>query len=106
MARTRMSGVRPVVESIVNPDAFELTANYPNPFNPSTKIDFSVPVEGQVKLVVYNSLGDEVATLVNDVVPAGTYSVNFDASSLPSGAYVYRLVAGSHSETKRMMLAK
>jgi hypothetical protein len=96
----------PKAGSSTIPTGYALSQNYPNPFNPSTKIDFSVPQEGQVRLVVFNSLGDEVATLVNEVVPAGSYSVTFDASSLPSGMYVYRLLSGNFSESKTMMLAK
>ncbi|MBL0177319.1 MAG: T9SS type A sorting domain-containing protein [Ignavibacteria bacterium] len=96
----------PKAGSSTIPTGYALGQNYPNPFNPSTKIDFSVPEDGQVRLAVYNSLGDEVATLVNEVVSAGSYSVTFDASTLPSGMYVYRLISGNFSESRTMMLAK
>jgi chitinase len=95
------------------PQAYALEQNYPNPFNPSTTIRFSVPVGGHVSLIVYDILGNEVATLVNEERPAGTSSVLFDASSpgrgngpLASGVYFYRLLAGSFSMTKRFLLLK
>ena len=88
------------------PTVYMLDQNYPNPFNPATKIDFSVPEEVPVKLTVYNSLGDEVAVLLNETMQAGSYSIPFDASAYPSGTYMYRLSAGSFSDTKRMLLAK
>ena len=98
-------------------DNFILYQNYPNPFNPSTKIKFTVPVtlsevEGSlVTLKVYDLLGREVATLVNEEKPAGTYEVIFDSHSgevrnLPSGIYFYQLQAGSFVETKKMVLIK
>ncbi|MDP4196139.1 MAG: YCF48-related protein [Bacteroidota bacterium] len=86
--------------------SFELTQNYPNPFNPSTTIKYSVPNEGKVSLKVYNLLGEEVATLVNQNQSAGTYSVNFDASSLSSGIYFYQLSSGNNVSVKKMMLVK
>jgi hypothetical protein len=88
------------------PAAFGLEQNYPNPFNPSTTIAFNVAEERQVRLVVYNQLGMEVAELVNEVVAPGRYTVEFDASTLPSGTYLYRLMAGDVVQTKQMMLSK
>jgi hypothetical protein len=88
------------------PSAFKLDQNYPNPFNPATKIRYSIPVGTDVTLKVYNTLGQEVATLVNDYRPAGTYEADFFGSELPSGVYFYRLSAGSFTQTKRMMLVK
>ena len=85
---------------------FKLTQNYPNPFNPSTKIAYSVPVSGNVSMVIYDNLGEEVATLVNENKAAGTYNVEFDASSLPSGIYFYSLTSGNFTETKKMILLK
>jgi spore coat protein A len=86
---------------------FSLDQNYPNPFNPSTVINFSVPEENSlVSLKIYSSLGEEVGTLINQVVPAGNHEVQFDATSLPSGVYFYTLTAGSFAETKKMMLMK
>ena len=92
---------------------FNLFQNYPNPFNPSTKIKYSIPsvtlseVEGSlVTLKVYDLLGNEVATLVNEEKPAGEYEVEFDGGDLPSGIYFYQLKAGSFVETKKMILIK
>ena len=90
---------------------FFLMQNYPNPFNPITKIKYSVPsVESgyfpSIQLSVYNVLGVEVASLVNQKKPAGEYEVNFDGSKLPSGVYYYRLQAGSFSQTKKLILLK
>lgn len=94
-------------ESYINTaKSFALAQNYPNPFNPSTKIQFSVPTTGNVKLNVYNSLGQEVATLVNEVKSAGNYTANFNASSLPSGIYMYSLTTNGQTITKKMMLIK
>jgi hypothetical protein len=86
--------------------AFSLGANYPNPFNPSTKIDFSIDEEGPVTLVVFNNMGAEVARIVDEVMEAGNYTVSFDASNLPAGTYVYRLTSGASVETRRMTLIK
>lgn len=88
------------------PSLFTLEQNYPNPFNPSTTIAFSVPYSAEVSLIVYDVLGSEVATLVNERLDAGRYTSAFTAASLPSGIYFYRLRAGAHTETKRMMLIK
>jgi hypothetical protein len=96
------------IEVDVNPapNQFELYQNYPNPFNPSTIISFGIPVSAQVTLKVYNSLGEEVAELVNDYMGAGTYTYNFDASKLPSGNYVYTLQTGDQLISKKMTLIK
>jgi hypothetical protein len=88
------------------PSVFGLEQNYPNPFNPSTAIVFTVAEERGVRLVVYDALGAEVAELVNEVLPAGRYEVTFDASSLPSGTYIYRMQAGDFTATQRMTLSK
>jgi len=88
------------------PTNFSLSQNYPNPFNPSTKIKFTVPSLEYVSLVVYNSLGQEMQTLVREEKPEGIYEVSFNASNLPSGTYFYRLQAGSFVETKKMILMK
>lgn len=88
------------------PDGYDLKQNYPNPFNPSTTIGFEIPVAGQTSVRVYNTLGQEVATLYNAWSEPGTYSVVWDASSMPSGLYIYRLQAPSYSEDHRMMLVK
>jgi len=88
------------------PNSFELSQNYPNPFNPSTTISFSLPKTSEVQLNIYNVLGQHVAQLVNEVKNAGTYQVNWDASNLSSGIYIYRLQAGSKILTNRMILMK
>jgi spore coat protein A len=86
---------------------YSLEQNYPNPFNPSTTINFSVPNENTlVSLKIYNSLGQEVGTLINQVVPAGNHEVQFDATGLSSGVYFYTLTAGSFVESKKMALMK
>ena len=85
---------------------FSLKQNYPNPFNPVTKINFSVPREGNIRLNVFNVLGEVVATLVNSELPAGNYTYDFDATKLPSGIYLYTLSAGNYKETKKMVLLK
>jgi len=85
---------------------FVLKQNYPNPFNPSTKIEYYIPNDGQVKLVVYDLMGEEVATLENTFKVAGTYEYNFNASEMPSGAYFYSLITGGNISTMKMMLVK
>ncbi len=89
------------------PTAFRLDQNYPNPFNPTTKITFTIPADASVTLKIFNTLGEEVKTLVEDQsYLKGTYSVDFNGKSLPSGAYYYRLTSGSYSAVKKMMLIK
>jgi hypothetical protein len=85
---------------------FKLGQNYPNPFNPITNIEFNVADFGLVSLKVYNVLGKEITTLVNEEKPAGSYVVSFDASNFPSGVYFYTLKAGSFSQTRKMLLLK
>ncbi len=88
------------------PHQFQLMQNYPNPFNPSTEIDFTIPKAGNVTLKVYNSIGQEVATLVNGYKSAQEYHVNFDASKLASGVYLYQINFDNQSITKKMILMK
>ncbi len=88
------------------PTEFRLHDNYPNPFNPSTRVDYELPKESRVSLTVYNMLGETIARLVDDVKPAGYYSVTFDASGLASGVYFYRLNAGDVTLLKKMLLMK
>ncbi|HLT24665.1 MAG TPA: T9SS type A sorting domain-containing protein, partial [Ignavibacteria bacterium] len=89
---------------------FRLSQNYPNPFNPATKIDFSLPSVSNVKLIVYDMLGKEVATLVNKSLAGGSYSFEFNGAGLASGMYIYRISVdgnnGAFSEVKKMMLIK
>ncbi len=88
------------------PKDYGISQNYPNPFNPSTIINYQIPTNNFVTLKVYDILGKEVTTLVNGEVKAGTYQVNFDASSLSGGIYFYKLTAGNYSKIKKMMLLK
>jgi len=85
---------------------YKLYQNYPNPFNPSTVIEYSIPKAADVNLVIYNLLGQKVATLVNTQQAQGAYEVKFDASRLTSGIYFYTLTAGDFVQTKKMMLLK
>ena len=88
------------------PTAYKLDQNFPNPFNPSTKITYEIPVQSNVVLRVYDIIGNEVATLVNEPKPAGSYNILFDATSLSSGVYFYRMQAGDYIETKKMIYLK
>lgn len=93
-------------ETIENPTSFSLSQNFPNPFNPTTTIQFSMPQAGDVTLKIYNLLGEEVKTLVNEYKQMGNHSVQFNANNLASGLYLYRLQASSFVETKKMILIK
>jgi photosystem II stability/assembly factor-like uncharacterized protein len=86
--------------------SYKLDQNYPNPFNPITKIKFSIPKSDFVKIRVYDVLGKEIQTLLNEYKTTGSYDIEFDASSLPSGVYFYRMISGSYSETKKMLLLR
>ena len=88
------------------PSSFNLSQNYPNPFNPSTVINYQLPVNSYVTLKVFDVIGNEVATLVNQEKPAGSYEVTFDASNLTSGVYFYELHAGDFRSIKKLMLVK
>lgn len=88
------------------PLSFSLRQNYPNPFNPATKITYTLPSASKVKLVVYDVLGREVATLVNEELNAGIHTVGFSGVSIPSGVYFYTLRAGAFTETRKMMILK
>ena len=88
------------------PDKFELSQNYPNPFNPTTTISFSLPTSQLVTIKVYDVVGREVKTLVNELRSAGTYDISFDASSLASGVYFYSLETENFKQTKKMLLVK
>jgi len=101
---TTISSVNELDNTI--PFDFTLEQNYPNPFNPATNIRFSLPESNQVTLKVYDLLGQEVATLVNQFMNAGTFEISFDASSLPSGVYTYSIMAGNFQSVKKMMLIK
>lgn len=90
----------------VLPDRFELHQNYPNPFNAQTKIGFDLPAVSDVKLVVSDILGREVALLVNDRLEAGRYEADWDASNVSAGMYYYTITAGSFKETRKLALTK
>lgn len=88
------------------PALYGLSQNYPNPFNPTTVISYRLPVNSFVTIKIYDVLGREVQTLVNEHQPAGTHSVTFNAANLPSGVYFYRLEAGTYHDTKKLLLLK
>jgi hypothetical protein len=85
---------------------YSLSQNYPNPFNPSTTIRYSLPLRSHVTLTVFNTLGQQVAVVVNGNIDAGYHEIQFNATNLASGVYFYRIQAGSFVETKRLMLLR
>ena len=100
------STVTGVKSQTIHPEAFKLDQNFPNPFNPSTVINYSLPATMQTRLVVTNILGQEVAVLVDGIMSAGSHSVSFNAGELSNGLYLYQLQAGSSNITKKMLLIK
>ena len=104
VAKNTATAVEPI--SGIIPVTFELLQNFPNPFNPSTNIGFRISSLGFVSLKIFDVLGREISTLVNEVRPAGVYTVRWDASSLPSGVYFCQLRAGDFVQTKKLVLAK
>ncbi len=95
------------IEVQINPpNKYSLEQNYPNPFNPVTTIIYQLPVKGIIILKIYNTLGQEIETLVNAEKPAGIYKINFDGSNFASGVYICRLVSGSYNESKKLILLK
>jgi serine protease len=109
-AKAKWIAINKVVGIMDNPGSIPLTSslsqNYPNPFNPSTSFKFQVSSFGLVTLRIYDVLGREISTLVNEMRPAGVYTIRWDASLLPSGVYFYRLRAGDFVGTKKMVFAK
>jgi hypothetical protein len=97
-------GITPSVNNV--PDKFELLQNYPNPFNPTTNIKYQIPNNSYVSLKVFDIIGKEITTLVNEKQSPGSYEVSFDGSNLPSGVYFYKLITGNYSETRKMVLIK
>ncbi|HEY5125657.1 MAG TPA: T9SS type A sorting domain-containing protein, partial [Ignavibacteria bacterium] len=102
------SVITSILENVITgvPSKFTLYQNYPNPFNPSTTIKFDLPVSGFVKLKIYNILGREISTLVNEIRNAGTYEINYNASALSTGIYFYKLEFGGNSEVRKFTLIK
>jgi len=88
------------------PKEYVLYQNYPNPFNPSTKIKYALPQNSMVNLTVYNAIGEVVLVLVNEVQDEGFHEIAFDAANLPSGIYLYRLIANDKIQVKKMILLK
>jgi hypothetical protein len=99
-----------VIVEVSAPEKFVLLQNFPNPFNPSTTIGFSIPQTSNVSVEIYNVVGEKVASLVKNTLEAGYHQINFDASNLSSGTYIYQLKAsgqnGTFVETKKMLLMK
>jgi hypothetical protein len=111
VAKFNLTPMVGVAEDVITPIEFELYQNYPNPFNPTTTIRFTIPQDVRretqdVKLILYDVLGYEITTLVNEEKPAGEYIVEFDATALSSGIYFYRIQTGSFIQTKKMILMK
>jgi Secretion system C-terminal sorting domain len=105
--KTTNGGVLTAINtSPVLPDQIELFQNYPNPFNPTTTIRYVIPKESFVTIKVYNLLGKEIATLVNDKKSAGSYSVDFNTNNFASGIYFYKLLSGTYTATKKMVILK
>ena len=100
------SPVNGVDDELNQPKKFQLSQNYPNPFNPTTNLQYAISSRQFITLKVYNLLGKEIATLVNEEKPAGEYKVEFIGNNLPSGIYFYELKAGNITQTKKMMLLK
>jgi flagellar hook assembly protein FlgD len=88
------------------PKEYALQQNYPNPFNPSTTINFSLPKQTQLKITVYNMLGEQIKTIANGSYEAGYHKVVMDAANLPSGTYIYRLESSDFVQVKKMILLK
>ena len=88
------------------PSAYSLSQNYPNPFNPSTQIKFSIVANEHVAVKVFNTIGQEVAQLVNDVLPAGSYAVRWDATNFSSGVYFYTITTKNFHTARKMILLK
>lgn len=96
----------PVENEETFPTEFKLQQNYPNPFNPSTMIKFSVPERSNVLIKIYDILGGEVATIVNEEIEAGWYTRVFNATGYSTGVYIYRMQAGNYTQTRKMLLIK
>jgi hypothetical protein len=95
-----------LIDENLLPDSYSLSQNYPNPFNPTTKIKYQLPVDGNVKIIIFDLLGKEVQTLVNGFEKAGSYELTFNGINLASGIYFYKMKSENFSEIKRMILVK
>jgi hypothetical protein len=104
--KTEIEAVTNIEDEFTAPENFYLSQNYPNPFNPATNIEFRIVEGGFVSLKIYDVLGNEIATLVNEEKPAGIYKVNWNADKFSSGVYFYKVSVGDIVETKKMMLVK
>ena len=102
----KYSGPNNITQQGSKPNEFFLHQNYPNPFNPATVIRYSIPASGHVSLKVFDILGNEIATLVDEVKNAGTFTQEWNAAGVPSGLYFYRLTSGNLVSTKKMLLVK
>jgi len=101
---SQFTNIHPISTEI--PNQCSLSQNYPNPFNPITKVRFSIPLSSVTKLIIYDALGREVETLVDEQLNAGTYEASWNADRFSSGLYFYKLTAGDFVDTKRMILLK
>ena len=99
-------GINDNKEEQGRPFSYQLSQNYPNPFNPETKIEFAVAKAGFVELTIFNALGEEVETLINNNLPAGKYDLNWNASGYASGIYFYQIRAGSLIQQRKMLLLR
>ncbi|MEW6652732.1 MAG: T9SS type A sorting domain-containing protein [Bacteroidota bacterium] len=104
--KSEMNALSKENEIVETPKSYSLEQNYPNPFNPVTRISYSIAESGFVTLKVFDILGREVSTLVNEVKPTGRFEVEFNASELPTGTYIYRLTAGNYQTINKMLLLK
>jgi Secretion system C-terminal sorting domain len=101
---SELIGIQPISNEV--PNQFLLSQNYPNPFNPVTKIRFALPKSSFAKIVVYDALGGEMETIVNEQLNAGTYEADWSAGRFSSGVYYYKLVVADYTKTKKMVLIK
>ncbi|MEK9138789.1 MAG: T9SS type A sorting domain-containing protein, partial [Bacteroidota bacterium] len=101
---SQLTGITPISNQI--PEASRLYQNYPNPFNPTTTISFSLPFRSFVSLKVFNALGEEVSVLLSEVLPAGTYSQQWNPEGLSTGVYFYRLQGDNFVDTKKLLLLR
>ena len=88
------------------PDGYELMQNYPNPFNPATEINFRIPEQSSVSLIIFNSIGEQISVLLDEVSRGGYHTIKWDASEYPSGIYYYRLVSPKKTISRKMVLIK